>query len=90
MLNTGDILSVLTALIGITAVLALTYFASRLYAGKLGAVASSRYIKVIDRLAVGKSSFILLIELDGAQYLIGVTEHGASILKELEEPVKPL
>ena len=84
-----DILSIVFALIGIAAVLALTYFASRWYAGRAGPSAAGRYIKVIDRLILGKNASILLIELDGAQYLMGVSEQSVSILKELQEPVKP-
>jgi flagellar protein FliO/FliZ len=76
------------ALIGITLVLALTYFASKWYAGKMGPFASGKHIKVIDRVMVGKNSSIALIELGGAQYMVGVTEQGVSIMKELENPVE--
>jgi flagellar biogenesis protein FliO len=48
-----------------------------------------KHIKVVDRLLIGKTASILIIELAGVQYLVGVTEQGVSILKELEEPVSP-
>jgi flagellar protein FliO/FliZ len=79
--------SIVLTVIGITAVLALTYFASRWYAGRLGPTMLGKHIKVIDRLLIGKTASILIVELAGVQYLIGVTEHGVSILKELDEPV---
>ncbi|MDR1571941.1 MAG: flagellar biosynthetic protein FliO [Clostridiales Family XIII bacterium] len=85
----GDVLSIILALVGIAAVLALTYLASRWYAGRAGPMAAGRHIKVIDRLALGKSGSILIIELQGIQYLIGAGDQGVSILKELDEPVKP-
>jgi flagellar biogenesis protein FliO len=74
-------------LVGITAVLALTYFASRWYAGRMGPTVMGKHIKVVDRLLVGKAASILILELSGVQYLVGVTEQGISILKELDEPV---
>jgi flagellar protein FliO/FliZ len=79
--------SVVMTLVAIILVLVLTYFVSRWYAGRMGGMAMARHIKVIDRLIVGKTASILIIELAGVQYLVGVTEHGVSILKELSEPI---
>jgi flagellar protein FliO/FliZ len=76
--------SIVLTLIGITAVLALTYFASRWYAGRMGPMMMGKHIKVLDRLVIGKTASILIIELAGARYLLGVTEQGVSILKELD------
>jgi flagellar biosynthetic protein FliO len=84
----GDIWSIILALIGITLVLALTYFVSKWYAGRIGHTASGQHIKVVDRIVVGKNSSIIVIELGEAQYMIGVTEQGVSIMKELDEPAK--
>jgi flagellar protein FliO/FliZ len=75
-------------LVGITAVLVLTYFASRWYAGRMGPTVMGKHIKVVDRLLVGKGASILIVELAGVQYLVGVTEQGINILKELAEPVR--
>jgi flagellar biogenesis protein FliO len=74
-------------LIGIVVVLALTYYASRWYAGRVAPIAGGRHIKVIDRLIVGKAASILIIELQDAQYLVGVSEQGVHILKELDERI---
>jgi flagellar biogenesis protein FliO len=76
-------------LIGITAVLVLTYFATKWYAGRMGPMLMGKHIKVIDRLQIGKSASILIVELADVQYLIGVTEQGVSILLELAEPIRP-
>jgi flagellar protein FliO/FliZ len=83
----GSIWSIVSVLFGITGVLALTYFASRWYAGRMGPTMLGKHIKVVDRLLVGKTASILIVELAGVQYLVGVTEQGISILKELDEPV---
>jgi flagellar protein FliO/FliZ len=87
-LESESVWSIGLTLVGITAVLVLTYFASRWYAGRMGPTVMGKHIKVVDRLLIGKSSSILIVELAGVQYLIGVTEQGISILKELETPVR--
>jgi flagellar biogenesis protein FliO len=83
----GNVLSVALTFAGMALVLVLTYFASRWYAGRMGSTVSGKHIKVIDRLFIGKTASILIIELSGVQYLVGVTEQGITILKELSEPV---
>jgi flagellar biogenesis protein FliO len=55
----------------------------------MGPTVMGKHIKVVDRLLIGKSASILIVELAGVQYLIGVTEQGIRILKELDEPVSP-
>jgi flagellar biogenesis protein FliO len=85
----GSVWSILPVLVGIPAILVLTYFASRWYAGRMGPMVMGKHIKVVDRLLIGKGASILLIELAGVQYLIGVTERGICVLKELDEPITP-
>ena len=82
-----SVFSLILALIGIIAVLALTYYASRWYAGKAGAVSGGRQIKVLDRISLGKNGALILMELAGVQYLVSVSERGAEILKVLDEPI---
>ncbi|MDR0570156.1 MAG: flagellar biosynthetic protein FliO, partial [Clostridiales Family XIII bacterium] len=85
----GSLFSVVLALLGIILVLLLTYHVSRWYAAKLGPTAGGgRHIKIIDRVMVGKTGALLLVELSGTQYLVSVSERGAEILKELDEPVE--
>jgi flagellar biogenesis protein FliO len=79
--------SIALTLVGITVVFALTYFVSRWYADRMGPTVMGKHIKVIDRLLIGKTASIWIIDLAGVQYLIGVTEKGVNILKELDEPV---
>ncbi|MDR3295257.1 MAG: flagellar biosynthetic protein FliO [Clostridiales Family XIII bacterium] len=88
MWQNNSVLSLALGLIGIAAVLVLTYFASRWYAGKVGPIAAGRYIRIVDRVVVGKTSSILILELEKKQYLVSVSEQGVSILKELETPIK--
>jgi flagellar protein FliO/FliZ len=86
-LESGSIWSIALTLSGMAGVLVLTYFASRWYAGRMGPTVMGRHIKVVDRLVIGKTASILIIELAGARYLVGVTEQGINILLELDESV---
>jgi flagellar protein FliO/FliZ len=83
----GDILSMLFALIGTVCVILLTYYASRWYAKRMGPIAGGKYIKVVDRLVVSKAGSILIIDIEGRQYLLGVSDQNIQILKELEETI---
>ena len=46
---------------------------------------SSRYMNVVDKLMLGQNNFIAIVEISNKYYLIGITEKGISILKELED-----
>lgn len=83
----GDIFSMLFALIGTVCVIMLTYFASRWYARKMGPIAGGKHIKVVDRLVVSKTGSILIVDIEGRQYMMGVSDQNVQILMELEEPV---
>jgi flagellar biosynthetic protein FliO len=73
------------------AILVLAYFATRWIAqhgtpgmtGKVGA-ASGRF-SVLAQIAVGRNERLLLVRLGDRCCLLGVTEHGITLLKELEE-----
>ena len=43
-----------------------------------------KHIKIVDRLVVSKTGSVLIIDVDGTRYLIGVNEQNIQILKELE------
>jgi flagellar protein FliO/FliZ len=82
-----DVFSMLFALIGTVCVILLTYYASRWYAKKMGPVAGGKYIKVVDRLVVGKTGSILIVDIEGRQYVMGVSDQKVDILMELDETI---
>ncbi len=82
-----DIISMLLALMGTGCVILLTYYASRWYAKKMGPIAGGKHIKVVDRLVVSKTGSILIIDIEGRQYLIGVSDQSVQILMELDETI---
>ena len=83
----GDIFSMLFALIGTVCVIMLTYFASKWYAKKMGPIAGGKHIKVVDRLVVSKSGSILIIDIEGKQYMMGISDQNVQILMELDEAI---
>lgn len=84
----SDVLSILSALIGVAAVLALTYYLSRWYARRMGAIASAKHMKLIDRLPLSKSGSLAIVEIAGKQYVAGISEQNVSLMMELQEPVE--
>ncbi|MGI6734227.1 MAG: FliO/MopB family protein [Anaerovoracaceae bacterium] len=82
-----DIFSMFLAMVGIVCVVILTYYASKWYARRMGTVAGGKHIRIVDRLLVGKAGAILIIDVEGKQYLIGANDHSIELLKELEEPI---
>ena len=85
----GEIFSMILALIGTVCVLIMTYYASRWYAKKMGPIAGGKYIKIIDRVTLGKGGAVILVELQGKQFMMGVSDQNVQILKELDEKIEP-
>jgi flagellar protein FliO/FliZ len=89
--SSGDTFSVVLALLGTIGVIILTYYGSRWYATRFtrlnGSLTGAKHIKVVDRLIVGKSGSIIIIEVQGIQYMVGVSEQNIQILTQLDEPI---
>ncbi|HWQ78034.1 MAG TPA: flagellar biosynthetic protein FliO [Anaerovoracaceae bacterium] len=83
----GDVFSMLFALIGTVCIILLTYYASRWYAKKMGPIAGGKHIKVVDRLVVSKTGSILIVDIEGRQYMMGVSDQKVDILMELDETI---
>lgn len=83
----GDILSIIPAFFGAGGVLVLTYYGSRWYVKRMATVQQGNHIKVVERLAVSKTGSILIIDVQGIQYMISVSDQNIQVMKELEEPI---
>lgn len=77
----------LFALIGTVCIILLTYYASRWYARRMGPIAGGKHIKVVDRLIVSKTGSILIVDIEGRQYMIGVSDQSVQILMELDKTI---
>ena len=83
----SDLFSIIFAIAGTFLVILLTYYASKWYAGKMGSVASGKHIKVIDRLIVSNTGSILIVEVSGDQYMIGMSDKNIQLLQKLDAPI---
>ena len=83
-----DIFSMIAAFIGIICVIILTYYVSKWYARRMGTIAGGKHIRIVDRLIVGKTGSIMIIDVEGTQYMVGVNEHRIEIMKQLDAPVQ--
>lgn len=83
----GDVISMLFALIGTVCIILLTYYASRWYAKRMGPIAGGRHIKVIDRLVVSKTGSLLIVEINGSQYLMGISDQNVQMLMQLDQNI---
>ena len=83
----GDFFSMVFALIGTVCVIMLTYYASKWYARRMGPIAGGKNIKVADRLAVSKTGSLLIIDIQGKQYLMAVSEQNVQVLMRLDENI---
>lgn len=83
----GDVLAMIFPIIGAACVIILTYYVSKWYARRMGPLASGSHIKIIDRQMVSKSGSLLIVEIDGSQYVVGATEQMVQIMLKLDQPI---
>lgn len=79
-----DILSLIGALIMIVLVLYATYYFTKAISKKMTDSSSSRYLKIIDRVALSQNKFLLIVEVDKKFLLVGVSDNSISVLKEFD------
>jgi flagellar protein FliO/FliZ len=83
----GDFFSMLFSLVGAVCIIVLTYYASRWYARKMGPIAGGKHIRIIDRVVVSRTGSVLIVDIGGRQYLLGVSDQNVQILMELDETI---
>ena len=49
---------------------------------------NSRYINVVDRIAISQNKFLLIVEIQGEYLLVSVSDNNISVLKELDQFVE--
>jgi flagellar protein FliO/FliZ len=80
-----DIISLLISILGIIIVLYLTYYCTKWLSTRTSIGLKSKYMNVADKLMLGQNNYIAIVEINNSHYLIGITEKGINILKELED-----
>ncbi len=78
------------SLLGVVLVLILTFIATKWiakrYAGAAGSGGkSAAKMQVLDRMTLGKDQYILIAKIYGGIYMIGVSGHQITLLKDLSE-----
>ncbi|NLK40294.1 MAG: flagellar biosynthetic protein FliO [Clostridiales bacterium] len=77
--------SLVLSLLGVVAVIAFTYYVFHWLAKRYSVAASCKNIKVIERAAIGKDKFIIVADICGGRYILGVTPQQFTLLKDLGE-----
>lgn len=83
----GSIISMIFALVGIIFIIGLTYFVAKWYAGRMGSATGGKYIRIVERLPVSRSGAILIIDIGGRQYMVGVSDQRVDIMTEIDDPI---
>ncbi len=72
--------------ISLAAVLVLAFLMIRFFQRKLFVLGSGSWIRVLDQVTVGPNRGLLLVEIAGKVYVLGVTEHNITRLLEITDP----
>ncbi|MBE6033275.1 flagellar biosynthetic protein FliO [Aminipila sp.] len=93
----STIIPLLLALLAVVAVIYLSYIFSKYVALGASKMSGTRYMRVVDRMALGQDKMMIIVQIGDKYFLAGVTSQNVQILKELsgedliemEEPIQP-
>ncbi len=81
-----DVVVILRAVLALLCVFGLLWFMARRAGGKLPAARRAPALSVVARQTLGGRSAVALVEVSGRRLLLGVGEHGVTLLTEVEAP----
>jgi flagellar biosynthetic protein FliO len=86
-----DGMTLVGSVIVMAAVIALAYYASRWYAGRMTKAVSGRHIKLVERVSLGVGGSAVVLQAGEKYYLLGVSDKNIQLICELEgfEPAPP-
>ena len=67
-------------------VVLMAYYASRFLGGRFGKALQGNGGRILENLALGPNRSACVVELGGRVFLLGVTEHSITLLREIEDP----
>lgn len=82
----SSIAYIVTLLITFAVVIALAYFTSRFLGYKMGSFVSDGQERILGSLPLGSNRIIYVVEVAGKVMIVGVTDHGIHMLKEIDDP----
>jgi flagellar protein FliO/FliZ len=77
-------LSVLYSIIVVIVVFFLAWFITRIVASKSSFAGQGKNIKILEKMAVSKDSYIMLVKVFDKLLLVGATSQGMTVLKEID------
>ncbi len=84
------VLRILGSLIALVFVLALAWFVLHWLSSRTGSAysfgRSGKLLQVLDRLAIGKNSSMVLVRVQSKVYLIAISEHCIQTINEWDDP----
>jgi flagellar biogenesis protein FliO len=80
-----DGMTLVGSIIIMAAVIALAYYASRWYAGRMTKTVSGKHIKLVDRVSLGAGSSAVGLPAGERYYLVGVSDKNIPLICELED-----
>lgn len=78
-----DILSLLFPLVAVIVIIVAAHYTTKWVAGKQNAFTSGNVIRVIERIAVARDTYMLIVSVDDKPYLVSASNDGVRILEEL-------
>ena len=75
----------LRVVVSLAAVLGLLYVLQRRLVPRLGA-AGHRHVNVVARQGIGPKASVVLVDVEGRRYLLGVAEQSVSVLDSFDAP----
>lgn len=83
--------NLLWPLLGVVLIIGLAYWGTKWLSKHYNRLGSGKYMRVVERVAIGQDKWLLLVELAGKTYFLGVGPSGVNVLHILgEDQVFPL
>jgi flagellar biogenesis protein FliO len=82
----SDVCSGLLSFVGVVGLFALLFFfCKKLQSGNIVGVTSSKYMVVVDKVALGPSSSLAIVKIGGKYYLASVSGAGVTLHGNIEQ-----
>ncbi len=85
MIRIEEFITLILAFLAMCVVIYLSYVASKYIAKKSWGSSSSKYIKIIDRAAVGREKSLIITQIGEKYFLVAISENRMEKLAELTE-----
>lgn len=80
-----DGMTLIGSLVVMVAVLVLTYYASRWYAGRMSKTATGKHIKIVDKVTAGPGCALIVVQAGERFYLLGQSDKNLQLICELTD-----